>query len=184
MGRRKKELKEHITYTVIEQKFITLWDGKICTTCKKVPCSYSYAQKMYRKEHIKQAIRNRDKTEVNQGIAKRQEIQEFWSEIMRDESKNTSDRLKASENLAKSKGMFVEKVEVTSPIIEQIASERLKRAEELSGLIQSAIEGGSLTPAKQINGKQPAKHVESKVKDEKSDNAGELDPVSAELLAV
>ena len=41
-----------------------------------------------------------------------EEILEFWSDSIRDETIKTSDRLRASELLAKSKGAFIEKVEV------------------------------------------------------------------------
>ena len=44
--------------------------------------------------------------------AELQEILIFWSDIIRDNTLKTSDRLRASELLAKSQGAFIEKVEV------------------------------------------------------------------------
>ena len=45
-------------------------------------------------------------------IASLEEIFEYWTETFKDEYVKNSDRLKASELLAKAKGGFVEKVEV------------------------------------------------------------------------
>lgn len=45
-------------------------------------------------------------------IASLEDIFEFWTNVFSDESIKDSDRLKASELLAKAKGGFVEKVEV------------------------------------------------------------------------
>lgn len=42
-----------------------------------------------------------------------EEIFEFWTNIIKDNSLKTSDRIRASELLAKSQGVFVEKVEVS-----------------------------------------------------------------------
>lgn len=48
----------------------------------------------------------------NKNIAELEDIYEFWTNIFNDNFEETKDRLKASELLAKSKGAFVEKVEV------------------------------------------------------------------------
>lgn len=45
-------------------------------------------------------------------IASAAQIKAFWSDVMRDTSQKTADRLKASEFLGKTAGMFVEKIEV------------------------------------------------------------------------
>ena len=44
--------------------------------------------------------------ETNARIASIDKIQEFWTNIMNDEEQATKDRLRASEMLAKVKGMF------------------------------------------------------------------------------
>jgi phage terminase small subunit len=48
----------------------------------------------------------------NKRIASANEIKEFWSSVMREDSEKMTDRLKASEILAKSGGMFIERVEI------------------------------------------------------------------------
>lgn len=50
--------------------------------------------------------------DARQRIASAAQIKAFWSDVMRDTSQKTSDRLKASEFLGKTAGMFVEKIEV------------------------------------------------------------------------
>jgi phage terminase small subunit len=47
----------------------------------------------------------------NKRIANANEIKEFWSSVMREDAEKMADRLKASELLAKSGGMFIERVE-------------------------------------------------------------------------
>ena len=48
----------------------------------------------------------------NKRIADANEIKEFWSNAMRADAEKMADRLKASELLAKSGGMFIERVEI------------------------------------------------------------------------
>ena len=49
-------------------------------------------------------------------IAEMTEVQEFWTDIMRDKKAKVSDRLKASENIAKTNGAFLDKVEVKGEV--------------------------------------------------------------------
>lgn len=49
-------------------------------------------------------------------IAEMTEVQEFWTDIMRDKKAKMSDRLKASENIAKTNGAFLDKVEVKGEV--------------------------------------------------------------------
>lgn len=48
----------------------------------------------------------------NKRIANANEIKEFWSSVMRENVEKMNDRLKASELLAKSGGMFIDRVEI------------------------------------------------------------------------
>lgn len=50
----------------------------------------------------------------NDNIKSIEEVQQWWSEVMDDNEENTKNRLKASELLVKSKGGFMEKMEVTA----------------------------------------------------------------------
>ena len=60
-------------------------------------------------------IRDRDKVLEAPRIADMQEINEFWTNIIRDTGEKAADRLKASELRAKAAGMFVEKLEIKHP---------------------------------------------------------------------
>lgn len=59
------------------------------------------------------------------------EIQEWWSEVMTDETTDIKDKIKASELLAKSQGGFIDKVEVGGSIganpFEGLTTEELKK---------------------------------------------------------
>ena len=63
--------------------------------------------------HVIKAIQEREVTNdlFKPLIASREELQVFWTTIMRDEENGLKDRMKASEYLGKSFGMFVDKVE-------------------------------------------------------------------------
>ena len=50
----------------------------------------------------------------NDNIKSIEEVQQWWSEVMDDKEESTKNRLKASELLVKSKGGFIEKMEVTA----------------------------------------------------------------------
>ena len=50
----------------------------------------------------------------NDNIKSIEEVQQWWSEVMDDNEENTKNRLKASALLVKSKGGFIEKMEVTA----------------------------------------------------------------------
>lgn len=50
----------------------------------------------------------------NDNIKSIEEVQQWWSEVMDDKKESTKNRLKASELLVKSKGGFIEKMEVTA----------------------------------------------------------------------
>lgn len=59
-----------------------------------------------------------------------QQIQEWWSENMDDDTLDMKDRIRCSENLAKSQGAFIEKVEVSGEVNNPMAgltTEELKK---------------------------------------------------------
>ena len=58
---------------------------------------------------------DRDEVIASPRIASMQEINAFWSDVMRDKGCEMKDRLKASEMRAKAAGGFVEKVEIKTP---------------------------------------------------------------------
>ena len=61
------------------------------------------------------ALQEATKEEVKKRrVLTRLELQEFWSRTVLDESQDMSHRLRAAEALAKSKAMFIDRVDVTS----------------------------------------------------------------------
>jgi phage terminase small subunit len=90
-------------------------------------CKYPRAIGYENSIRFKEIIEHRKK-ELNEKITKRtiaelEEIQEFWTEMFKDSSTRDSDRLKASELLAKSKGGFIEKVEVKEVVTDWFIEE-------------------------------------------------------------
>ena len=69
------------------------------------------------------------KAAEDKAIASAKRIQRFWTEVMENTAEETKDRLKASELLAKAKGMFVERREVSGqgggPVILKIGDKEI-----------------------------------------------------------
>lgn len=83
--------------------------------------------------HVIKAIQEREVTNeiFKPLIASREELQVFWTTIMRDEENGLKDRMKASEYLGKSFGMFVEKIEQKNTVsFEDMLKALDKRAED------------------------------------------------------
>lgn len=66
------------------------------------------AYKLLRDPDVKAYIRQLNAEIVTANVATIQEIQEFWTKILRDEEEATKNRVRASELLAKAKGMFAD----------------------------------------------------------------------------
>ena len=69
-------------------------------------CARQTAYKLLQRVHIQQYIKEKSSKIVTENIASIQKIQEFWTQIMFDKDEPTKNRLRASELLAKCKGMF------------------------------------------------------------------------------
>lgn len=69
-------------------------------------CARQTAYKLLQDVQIKAYIEQRCKEIETENIANIQEIQMFWTSIIRDEEQPTKNRLRASELLAKAKCMF------------------------------------------------------------------------------
>ena len=78
----------------------------------KYPKSIGYENSIRFKEIIDVRRKELNEKITNKNIAELEEIQQFWTEMFKDSSTKDSDRLKASELLAKSKGGFIEKHEI------------------------------------------------------------------------
>lgn len=68
-------------------------------------------------------------TMSNERIASITERQEFWTAVMRDDSVETKDRLKASEILGKAHGDFIKRIEVSTSLDDELVS-AMKAARE------------------------------------------------------
>lgn len=82
---------------------------------------------------IGEQIQEEQKAIKSKKIKSVQEIQEWWSEQMGDESLEMRDRIKCSENLAKSLGAFIEKVEVAGQINNPMAGLTTDELKKLIG---------------------------------------------------
>ena len=76
--------------------------------------AYSIGQRLLKNVEVSQAINSAMKERKSALIAKRQERQEFWTLVMRDNDTDMKQRLKASELLAKSECDFIERHEITT----------------------------------------------------------------------
>lgn len=74
--------------------------------------SIGYENSLRFKDIIEERRKELNESITKNTIASLEEIQEFWTSIYKDKAIKDSDRLKASELLAKSKGGFIEKREI------------------------------------------------------------------------
>ena len=116
-----------------QQAFVEAYAGN--ATAAALAAGYSektarsQGQRLLTKDDIKDAIKARETQRLAPTIATRQERQEFWTSVLRNENEAMKDRLKAAELLGKSEGDFLERVEMDmtlSPaaILEQIRGRR------------------------------------------------------------
>lgn len=119
-----------------QKRFIEAYTGNATKAAiaagysEKTACSIG--ERLLRNVDIREAIQLREKERLSEAIANREERQTFWSAIMRDSEEKTSDRLKASELLAKSNGDFLERVELTKPeppIIQVVFTDEIEEEE-------------------------------------------------------
>lgn len=119
--------------TARQQAFVEAYAGN--ATAAALAAGYSektarsQGQRLLTKADIKDAIKAREAKRLAPTIATRQERQEFWTSVLRNEDEAMKDRLKAAELLGKSEGDFLERVEMDmtlSPaaILEKIRGRR------------------------------------------------------------
>lgn len=119
--------------TAKQQAFVEAYAGN--ATAAALAAGYSektarsQGQRLLTNDDIQDAIKAREARRLAPTIATRQERQEFWTSVLRNEDEAMKDRLKAAELLGKSEGDFLERVEVDmtlSPaaILEQIRGRR------------------------------------------------------------
>jgi len=103
--------------TARQQSYVDAYDGNMTTSAKRAGISISYAKRLHNDPqftHVQQALIDRTIVERADIIKDRQGLQEFWTDLMISAPKD-SDKLKASELLAKSHTMFTNKTEVSYP---------------------------------------------------------------------
>lgn len=84
--------------------------GNVVQSALNAGYSNSYANhlayKLLENIEIKNYIKELSAKDTQSRIATAEDIQAFWSDILRDTEEQTKNRLRASELLAKSKGLF------------------------------------------------------------------------------
>ncbi len=80
-----------------------------------------------------QYVKDREKALEQPRIADMEEINRFWTSIVRDEEQSTKDRLKASELRARASGAFLDRVEHSGEVgvtVEMSLSEKMAAIKE------------------------------------------------------
>lgn len=115
------------------QAFVDAWEGNATAAALAAGYSpktaYSQGQRLSKIVEVQEAIKAREAQRLAPTIATRQERQEFWTSVLRNEEEAMKNRLKAAELLGKSEGDFLERVEMDmtlSPaaILEKIRGRR------------------------------------------------------------
>ena len=100
-----------------QERFVAAYEGNATEAALKAGYSkktaYAQGQRLLKNVEIADAIRQREKKNIDKVIAPRLERQSFWTATMRDEGAEMKDRLKASELLGKSEGDFLDRTEIT-----------------------------------------------------------------------
>lgn len=103
--------------TTRQKRFIEAYSGNAAEAARAAGYSPKTADKiasqLMDKQEIIDAIHAREKERTSAEIMTREQRQIFWSSIMRDDSQRITDRLRASELLAKSEGDFIVRQEIT-----------------------------------------------------------------------
>lgn len=96
---------------------------KAYPSCKKDTTARANASRLLTNASVFQYIQERNKIVESERIASIKEVKEYWTRVMRGQEKDQfgldatlADRNKASENLAKSYGMFITKVDADTKV--------------------------------------------------------------------
>lgn len=122
-----------------QKKFVDHFAGNIREAAEKAGVSYEKAKGYMRAWPVQAALKERDEWEEQKAgptkrrVLTRLELQEFWSKIVMDENEVLDQRLKAADALARSKAMFVNRVDVTSKgkSLAELVVESVKEARRL-----------------------------------------------------
>lgn len=115
-----------------QRLFIEAWDGDVDATAKRLELSVVECRRWVNSSWFLDALTKREEREMvllrrdniyqlEKAIMPRLEIQSFWSDVAADTQVKMADRLKASEMLAKSHGMLIEKTELKVTEVKPVA---------------------------------------------------------------
>lgn len=98
----------------------------------------SIGQRLLTFDDVREYLEQRNQEISAANTAQMEEVRQFWTATMRDENMKPSDRLKASELLAKTYGAFLERVEVdadvkTREVMASMTEEELRTLAQLDG---------------------------------------------------
>lgn len=109
--------------SIKQQRFVDAYTGNGTDAARKAGYKgndntlCSVGKENLRKPHILRAIRQREDQRKKNLIATREERQQFWTAVLRDEigdePQDIKDRLRAAELLGKSEGDFIDRKEIT-----------------------------------------------------------------------
>lgn len=95
------------------------------------------ASKLLQDPRIIELVDARLSKKAHVNAMNRRELQDWWSEVIRDESKSMQARLRASEHLGRSLGMFINRVQVSAQVAHTLPPGLT--AEELRELARGSI---------------------------------------------
>lgn len=112
------------------QAFVDVWEGNATAAALAAGYSpktaYSQGQRLLKTVEVQEAIKAREAQRLAPTIATRQERQEFWTSVLRNEEEVMKNRLKAAELLGKSEGDFLERVEMDQTVSVNVFDEETR----------------------------------------------------------
>ena len=112
------------------QAFVDAWEGNATAAALAAGYSpktaYSQGQRLLKIVEVQEAIKAREAQRLALTIATRQERQEFWTSVLRNEEEAMKNRLKAAELLGKSEGDFLERVEMDQTVSVNVFDEETR----------------------------------------------------------
>ncbi len=104
------------------RKFGELYDGNATKTAKAAGFKGSdnvlaqTGRRMLRNDQVLEIIKKREKKKTGPIIASREERQNFWTDVMKNNEEDMGSRLKASELLGRSQADFIDNHRIGDPL--------------------------------------------------------------------
>lgn len=106
--------------------------------------AYSSGQRLLKNVEVQEYLDRRNEEISEDSTAEVAEIRHFWTGILRDDMAKTADRLKASELLAKTYGVFLERFATEQRITSTRDSMKHLTEDELRSLIREFDDGNDV----------------------------------------